>query len=77
MTDSRSVPQLLLVPLLLLLGGVVAWVGGWHVIPERGSAVFPERWWAHVAGLLGLGGLLVGVMLLGISPGLWPGRPSG
>jgi Peptidase family M48 len=71
MSDNRAVLRLLLVPVLPLLGGVVAWLGGWYLIPERRSAIFPERWWGHVAGLMGLGGLLAGAMVLGVSPDAW------
>ena len=72
MPDNRAVSGLLLVPVLPLLGCVVAWLGGWYLIPERRSAIFPERWWAHVAGLVALGGVLAGAMVLEVSPEVWP-----
>ena len=71
MHDNRAVLRLLLVPVLPLLGGVVAWLGGWYLASERRSTMFPERWWAHVAGLMGLGGLLAGAMVLGVSTDMW------
>jgi hypothetical protein len=71
MSDNRAVLRLLLVPGLPLLGGVLAWLSGRYLIPERRSAMFPERWWQHVATLMGLGGLLAVAMVLGVSPDLW------
>ena len=71
MPDNRAVLQFLLVPVLPLLGGVVAWLGGSYLMPERRSAIFPERWWGLVAGLIALGGLLAGAIVLGGSPDMW------
>jgi Zn-dependent protease with chaperone function len=65
------VTRLLIVPVLLLLGWLLAWSDGRHLIPERRSPAFPERWWAYLTRLVGLGGLLVAAMVFGISTHMW------
>ena len=71
MHDNRWVTRLLIVPVLLLLGGLVAWLDGRQLITERRSPAFPERWWGYLTRLVGLGGLLVTGMVLGISTHMW------
>jgi len=71
MHDNRWVTRVLIVPVLLLLGGLLAWFDGQHLIPERRSAAFPERWWRYLTRLVGLGGLLVTAMVVGISAHMW------
>ena len=71
MPDNRWVTRLLIVPVLLLLGWLVAWSEGRQLIPEQRSAAFPERWWAYRARLVALGGLLVTAMVVGVSPHMW------
>jgi Zn-dependent protease with chaperone function len=71
MHDNRGVTRLLIVPVLLLLGWLLAWFDGRHLIPERHSPAFPEQWWAYLMRLVGLGGLLVAAMVFGISAHMW------
>jgi Peptidase family M48 len=71
MHDNRWVARLLLVPTLLLVGWLLAWFDGRHLVPERRSAAFPERWWGYLTRLVGLGGLLVAAMVFGISTHMW------
>jgi Zn-dependent protease with chaperone function len=69
--ENRWVTSLFIVPVLLLLGAFVAWFDGRHLIPERRSPAFPERWWGYLARQVGVGGLLVAAMLFGISTHMW------
>jgi hypothetical protein len=71
MHDNRGMTSLLIAPVVLLLGWLVAWLDGRLLIPERRSPAFPERRWGYLTRLVGLGGLLVTAMVVGISPHMW------
>ena len=71
MHDNRWVTRLLIVPALLLLGWLVVWFDGRHLIRDRRSPAFPERWWGYLARLVGLGALLVAAMVFGVSTHMW------
>ena len=58
-------------PGLLLLGWLIAWLDGRHLIPDRRSPAFPERWWTYLTRLVALGGLLVAAMVLVVSVHMW------
>ena len=71
MHDNRWVARLLFVPVLLMLGWLLAWFDGRHLIPGRRSPEFAERWWGYLTRLVGLGSLMVAAMIFGVSPHMW------